>query len=305
MTSPGPRVAIATCSEKPKLTLSDLLLAQELRAAGADVTSLIWDKQLLVPQFDVVVLRSVWDYHLKPAMFLRWLKHLRENRVRVFNTEEVVLWNIDKSYLFELKDRGIAIVPTLLIKTDDLKLSRLDLLSEQNWPTVIVKPTISAGARMTYRCAANDPELHSLIRSIHRESDAMIQPYRESIEYDGEISLIFFHDLKSEYSHSVLKKARAGDFRVQSDFGGTLTPFDSSAAIVEFARSVLELVPKDWLYARVDIIGGGGVGSSMGSGLSGPEISEIELIEPDLYFNHDPIAARKMARAILRRLETS
>ena len=44
----------------------------------------------------------------------------------------------------------------------------------------------------------------------------LIQPFQKNIISFGEISLMI---IDGKYSHSVIKKAKTGDFRVRDDYG--------------------------------------------------------------------------------------
>ena len=95
-----------------------------------------------------------------------------------------------------------------------------------------------------------------------------------------------------EYSHAVLKKPAAGDFRVQEELGGHGEPREPSPAIVEQARRVLSHVAGPLLYARVDGIERDG----------GFVLMELEINEPFLYIGSSSGAAERFADAIVRRI---
>jgi glutathione synthase/RimK-type ligase-like ATP-grasp enzyme len=113
--------------------------------------------------------------------------------------------------------------------------------------------------------------------------DVLVQPYQPAIEA-GEWSLCFFG---GAFSHAVLKRPRSGEFRVQSELGGTVSIEHPQPSLVAEAAAVTALIPGGWLYARVDAC------SVRGSLL----LMELELIEPTLFFHADPAAADRFATA--------
>jgi len=115
----------------------------------------------------------------------------------------------------------------------------------------------------------------------------MVQPVIESLIRDGELSFVF---LAGEFSHAVLKRPASGDFRVQSIHGGSVERVDAPAEWVKQAGSVLESVTGPWLYARVD-----------GCMVDGRFVLvELEMLEPDLFFNLAPEAAARFAEGLNR-----
>ncbi len=116
-----------------------------------------------------------------------------------------------------------------------------------------------------------------------RASGALLQQVVPEVVERGEISIVY---LGGTFSHAVLKRAKAGDFRVQKDFGGRVEATTPSAQALAFAARVMTGVPPTCLYARVDIV----------ESRRGPLLMELELIEPELYFLIVPEAADRLAR---------
>ena len=95
-----------------------------------------------------------------------------------------------------------------------------------------------------------------------------------------------------KFSHAVLKKPRAGDFKIQ---GGQLKRVIVPEAIVTQARAILRAVPQPPLYARVDGIIQEGKFVLMA----------LELIEPSLFLAHDAAAPQLFAETINTILQAS
>src|SRR5262245_16012854 len=108
------RIAFVTCTQYPNLTADDRLAAEELTRRNVIVAPVIWsDAKVDWSAYDVIILRSMWDYHLHPGEFSTWLDRLEEAGPPVWNPVSVARWNSDKRYLCDLEAAGIAIVPTV------------------------------------------------------------------------------------------------------------------------------------------------------------------------------------------------
>lgn len=237
-------------------------------------------------RFDAVIVRSVWDYHLRPAEFLGWVETLERAGTLLLNPPSVLRWNHHKSYLRELAARGVATVPTVwLERRADANLA--GLLAGHGWTEAVVKPAISASAHETWLTSPARGEAdQARFRSLLRAGDALVQPVVPEVRSTGEWSLIF---LGGEWSHAMLKRPRDGDFRVQEELGGSAELRRPSAFLVEQARQALAAAPRPCLYARVD-------GVERDGRLV---VMELELIEPVLYFGACPGAADRFAGACL------
>jgi glutathione synthase/RimK-type ligase-like ATP-grasp enzyme len=279
-------IAFATSADYPELTPDDHLAVEALATAGVSVRAAIWDDPgVRWDAFDAVVVRSCWNYHLRPGEFLEWLAAVEATGVPLFNAPGTVRWNLDKSYLADLARDGIAVPPTVWLERGS-EVDLGGLLVERGWKRAVVKPAISASAYETWttspaRAAADAPRLRALLD----RSTVMLQPFLDEVCTGGEWSLIFFD---GAYSHSVLKRPAAGDFRVQSELGGSHEAAEPPARLVEAAKRTLEAAPGRSLYARVD-----GVDSN-GDLL----LMELELIDPVLFFALDPAAPSRFARAL-------
>ena len=285
-----PQVAFATCQQMPDISDDDRLVADLLGERGIEVSAAVWD----APgndwsRFDVVVIRSTWDYHLKPLRYADWLRGLLAVNCRVWNPPPAVLDNIDKRYLLGLAKRGIEVVPTI-IQTARRDLVLAEVLDRYQWNEVVIKPAVSAsawGAWRTSRSSAQRDQAE-FTRQI-RDRDLLIQPYIPEVAADGEWSLVFF---AGRYSHAVLKKPADGDFRVQRHLGGTTVLDEPCPHVIERAQSILATVEHPLLYARVDGIERHGRFVLM----------ELEINEPFLFLGYAEKAAQRFADAIINLL---
>ncbi|MGH9217857.1 MAG: ATP-grasp domain-containing protein [Vicinamibacterales bacterium] len=234
-----------------------------------------------------IVLRSTWDYHRIPTMFLTWLSALEDSGRTVWNDPAIARGNIDKIYLQRLESAGIAIPKTRWLDRVDQQTVR-NTLDEEGWQQAVLKPRIAATAHGTFLVTL-DITLPDDDLAPARASGALLQEFVPEIVDRGEVSLMYCDGV---FSHAVLKRAKAGDFRVQQDFGGVVVPFTPSPVLIAFADRVMATASEPCLYARVDLV----------ESSRGPLLMELELIEPELYFLIVPSAAGRFALAVASKL---
>lgn len=287
----GPRVALATYDVAPRLAPDDQLLVPALAAFGIRASPAVWsDATIDWSAFDAVVIRSCWDYHRRYAEFRSWLDRLDELDRRVWNSTALVRWNSNKRYLVDLAARGVETVPTRLV-ADASSDAVVALARDAGWTRLVVKPTVSASAYETHavELPLSDVDRRAVER-IAAHADVLVQPFLDEVTTDGELSLVFFDGV---FSHAAIKRSRPGDFRVQTEHGGTVAPIDLASPVVDRAREALAAVDELPLYARVD-----GVGDERSF-----RLMELELIEPHVFLSGASGAAARFAAAIAKRLE--
>lgn len=283
------KIALATCATTPNLSKDDQLYAHELRNLGTEVTTVIWDDPSAVwNEFDVAVIRSVWDYHKRPQEFRNWLDEIEKKNVRVWNPASLVRSNMNKEYLLELQAAEIPTIPTVFLKQQQ-NASLLHILEKNQWNKVVIKPVISASAFRTQLVERKSAEIHeAYFQGLLNDSGVMVQPFIEEVRNKGEWSFIYFD---GAFSHSTIKRPASGDFRVQDDFGGSVEKAAASAQIMKQVETIAATIPKPWLYARIDGIELDGVFTLM----------ELELIEPSLFLECDPGSAARFAQITLKK----
>ena len=282
-------IVFATCDQQPLVAADDQLLADALRPLGVEVTPIPWTEIDPYSTIDAppIVLRSTWDYHRIPTMFLTWLSALEDSGRTVWNDPAIARGNIDKTYLRQLESAGLAIPKTRWLDRIDQESIR-QALEEEQWQRAVLKPRIAATAYGTFLVTPDAlPADEDLAPA--RASGALLQEFVPEIVDRGEVSLMYCDGV---FSHAVSKRAKPGDFRVQQDFGGVVVPFEPSSDLIGFADRVMSTVPAPCLYARVDIV----------ESARGPLLMELELIEPELYFLVVPSAAGRFAMSISNRL---
>jgi glutathione synthase/RimK-type ligase-like ATP-grasp enzyme len=255
--------------------------AEALVAAGADVTPVVWSDAFDASAFDLVLPLVSWGYHKHFERWMAVLDRLEEQGARVRNPIPLLRWNSDKTYLAELYERGIPVVPTEVAEALDQD-SLATIRAHFGCAELVVKPPVSASAYLTFRIREGEA-----IPAAVRGRRMMVQPWLESITTTGEWSLLFFN---GRLSHALSKVPVAGDFRVQPEHGGIVERCDPPAGAEAVALAALAAAPAPALYARVDLVMG-----NCGT----LQVIELELIEPALWLDQEPGAARLFAEAVL------
>lgn len=287
--SKGRSVAVATCRAVPDLDVDGPALLTALAAAGLEPEVRVWDDPAVDwPSYDLVLLRSTWDYTHRRSEFLEWTQRCR----RTANPAAVVSWNTDKRYLTDLVSAGVAVVPTLFRHPGEL----VDLPASWATGDVVVKPVVSASAADTGRFAATSDQVQELVDRLYGQNRAaMIQPYQSRIESEGETSLVH---LGGRFSHAVRKQALLTEHGERAPVVGDegrsfISPTSATSEQHAVASAALSDVPggaQNLSYARIDL-----VPDDQGR----PMLLELELTEPALSLEHAPTAAmRQLARHV-------
>ncbi len=277
-------VLCATCESIPNLTEDDQALIAPLAKRGIEARAAVWsDPSVSWSTADAVLIRSCWDYHRRPKEFLGWVTSLKKAGVRLWNPPAMLRGNADKIYLRELEQKGVPIVPTLWPE-DGFRLQQA--LRGRGWTKAVVKPRVSATAYRTVLTSTDDANTaQALVDDLLHGPGAMVQEFLEEVGTRGEWSLIFF---SRQFSHAVIKTPKAGDFRVQHDFGGSERIASAPDSMIQAAHRVIAALDSTPLYARVDGV------ESRGQFL----LMELELIEPALFLRLFEGAAERFAEEI-------
>jgi glutathione synthase/RimK-type ligase-like ATP-grasp enzyme len=276
-------VVFAVDSRTVALTPDDAVLADAVRRRGLAVRPVVWSSSFAVG--DVVLICSPYDYVERPAEFRSWLDDLDECGATVLNPTSLLRWNMHKGYLYDLAARGVAVVPTEMLAQGSTR-SLAGVLADRGWGRAVVKPAIGASARETISVDGADPaslergEAH--VRRLVEREGVLVQPFVASIQTDGEVSVVV---IGGEITHAVLKQPIADEWRIQSEFGGHALRVPVTVEHERAVASVLGAVDGAPTYARVDLVG-----------IDGElHLMELELIEPELFFQIAPEAADRLA----------
>jgi hypothetical protein len=257
--------------------------AAPLRAAGLEVEGRSWAEGADWSGFGLILPLLAWGY---PRAHQQWLEAVTEwERAGwpVANPPSVLRWNSDKLYLGRLAERGAPVVPTLYADRIDAAVLA-SAAAHFGTERLVAKPQVSSTAWQTIRWSPGAPLAGGPTGA------AMIQPYMDAIEREGETSLLYFG---GRFSHAIRKLPQPGDFRVQPEYDGVITRYHPAADELAAAERILGQVDEPLLYARVDLV----------RGASGePLLIELELIEPDLYLDYDPAGGAGFAATVRERI---
>ncbi len=285
------RIAFLSTDNLEGFFVYDELLFTPFAQAGWQVDTVSWHRRdVNWDDYEAVIVRSTWDYQQHAEAFLSTLKEIEQSSARLENPLTLQQWNLHKTYLKDLQAQGVRVVPTLWLDAFDENTIESQFT---RWETdnLIVKPTLSANADDTFKLSRSQLKLQSdVLTRLFDNRSLMVQPFLDVIIREGEYSLFYFN---GAYSHAILKRPAAGDFRVQEEHGGELATVQPSPDMLKTAEQVLKAMPDSSLYARVDLIRFNNEWAVM----------ELELIEPSLYFTLDAQSPRRFVEAFKARIQ--
>lgn len=256
-----------------------------LRARGLSAATWAWDDTTVDwAVAHLVVLRSTWNYYRNRPAFLRWAKRVAAVTA-LHNPLDLIEWNTHKSYLLDLEQRGVKIVPTELVGRGSSE-SLAAIRQRRGWTDVVIKPAVAAASFGAHVVTAGEDGQRTFAALV-ADGDTLVQPFIESVRDHGERSLIM---IDGELTHSVRKEPRFGD-----DAERVSGPHPIAGDEAHLAGAAVAALPVDapLLYGRVDV-----VRDASGQ----PMVSELELAEPSLFFPFSTMALQRMTDAIARLL---
>lgn len=276
-------VTLVTCRPLPEPDPDEAPLLSALTQAGLEVRLCAWDDESVEWSTSAVtVIRSTWDYHRRRDAFIDWAREV-DGVSLLLNPPTVVEWNSHKSYLLTLPLRGVPVVPTVLVE-QGTTISLEQISRAEEWPRLVIKPAVSAGSYETHAMEEENLDESTFRRLVDAE-DVLVQPYIESVDHHGERSLIF---IDGECTHCIRKHPRFAE-----DDERVTGPHEPTADELTVARSALQAVSKNLLYARVDLVENAD---------EQPVVAELELIEPSLFFRFSDTALQRFTESIIRRV---
>ena len=281
------RVAFLTLSDPRNFVIDDELAIGPLAKCGWKVETVPWNRPGVDwRRYELVVIRSTWDYQHHAEQFLRVLEQIEHSGVRLENSSEIARWNMQKTYLRDLALRGIDIVPTFW--RDRLGPGELvPLFEELRSDEAVIKPVMSGTAQGAWWLDAKSVRRQAAeIEAYYADRALMLQPFERGITEEGEFSMIYFNGV---HSHSLLKVPKHGDFRVQEEHGSTVVPIAPEPTLLAAGNAAVAAVGSRLLYARVDLVRSG----------DSFRVMELELVEPGFYLRTDPGAPDRFADAIV------
>ncbi len=281
------KVALVTYNELPNLVDGDNLLIDPFKTQGVEVVAAPWDKpDIKWGNFNIVILRSCWNYIDKFKEFTTWLDDLEKNKVNLWNPVQIIKWNSNKKYLLDLEKKGASIIPTKIFNKNNIKEIPEYLDSLEIYETIIIKPVIGNRSLNVVKINKNKFDINNVeFVNLINGTEVLIQPFLKEIEKDGEFSFVFFN---KKYSHAMVKKPKQGEYRTHPDFGGIEYKFNPPENLIRQAEIILNNIESPLLYARVD-------GICVNGKLL---LMELELIEPYLFFECEEKAPKSFVDAV-------
>ncbi len=287
-----PRVAFLTLEHIADFVIDDALAIAELTRRGWEAEEVPWTRAGVDwGSYDLVIIRTTWDYHDRPLEFLATLAAIEASGTRLENPRDLVVWNLDKQYLRTLEARGVPIVPSVWGHGGDARVFAALFTTLQD-TEIVIKPTISGGAKDTFRVHAplDDVTMQHLIDTF-ADRDWFAQAFLRSVITEGEYSLFYFD---GAFSHAVQKVPKPGDFRVQEEHGGDIRGITVTPELRRASDRVLATFTPAPLQARIDLV-------RLADGSLG--VMEVELIEPSLYLRMHPDAPSNFVDALDARVQ--
>jgi len=248
-----------------------------------DDPSVRWDR------YDLVVLRSTWNYPSALGSFLNWIREV-EQFVPVLNPSAIAAWNSDKHYLRDLEEVGLPTIETVFLEPG----KTAEAIGSTFERDIVVKPAIGAGGRdAAWHSSPRDADAH-IARLIKAGRSVLVQPHVGEIDQSGETGLAYFD---GRFSHAFGKAAllhRDAPPSAAIYLREEISPRRATVEERAVGDAVVGAFAQNLLYARVDVVRRPG---------RGPVIVELELIEPSFFFRVAPQAADVFARAIEKRVE--
>jgi hypothetical protein len=281
------KCAFLTLDERGDYVIDDEHAIAPLEQLGWQVSTLSWrQKEVPWKEFNVVVVRSTWDYWDDIPAFLETLRKI-DSVTRLANPLDIIHWNLEKTYMLDLEGKGIGIVPTTWpdsVQTGSFPSYFAGLGTDE----LVIKPVIGANGQDAYRVSADgDPQ------RLKRICDRFRKKFMPAILTEGEYSLFYFN---GTFSHAILKIPRESEFRSQEEHGSEIRPVTPESRLLERGKQVLQTLSAVPLYARVDFVR---------DDSRDFVVMELELIEPSMYLRTDPEAPGRFARAIDQRFSVS
>jgi glutathione synthase/RimK-type ligase-like ATP-grasp enzyme len=280
------KVALLSMNSLKNFYTYDKLLIEPMKKLGWDAEEISWRKEGVDwNYYAAVIVRSTWDYQNDFKKFLRVLEIINNSSAHLENDLELMKWNMNKKYLFDLEEKGVRIVDTIWEKNINSSIA-YNYFDKLNSEEIIIKPNISANADNTFRLTKEKLLAHMPdLEQIFSQREFMVQPFMQNIVDEGEYSLFYFNGV---FSHSVLKKPKENDFRVQEEHGGIFQSIEPSEQQKSIAVSIIKKLSTIPLYARADLV------RTIHNEFV---LMELELIEPSLYLNTDSQSPERFAKA--------
>ncbi|MGJ8636370.1 MAG: ATP-grasp domain-containing protein [Phycisphaerales bacterium] len=280
------RIGYVSCLELPEPDIDEKPLVEAIEGAGHEAVVVAWDDpDVDWGSLDVAVVRATWNYAHAVEAFSAWIDRV-DGQTKLLNDASTLKWNLDKRYLLELEEKGVEIVPTAFFERGERK-SVGDVAGSRGWGKIVIKPTVSAGSfgtRVFDLVGGELDQAQMFFDEMIARRGMMVQVFMDSVDTVGETAIVV---IDGAISHAIEKRPRFDDQDEEVYLRETIDD-----EMRDVAERVLEAAGRETLYARVDVMPG--VDGSL-------VLSELELLEPSLFFPQFPEARGALVRGIVKR----
>ncbi|MEL7463492.1 MAG: hypothetical protein AAFN79_05465 [Pseudomonadota bacterium] len=281
------RIAIAAGLANPILSPSNQALAEALIAEGAEVETLLWnrDGDAAFLATDLTLLRQTWDYQRDLAAYAAWIGRLSARGARIDADPRLALWNNDKRTLAEVTEAGVE--TPAMASADGAKGA--DLAAALG-PRFVLKPAVGGSGYGVV--AADAASINDQLAEAWTEAPGrpfIAQTFLPEIAA-GEWKVMC---VAGAPAFAVRAAPAAGEFRINSRFAPTIEVAEAPAPAWEAAERILHWLRVRFgqvpLAVRVDGVMRGDVFIC----------TELEMTDPDMFLNLRPAAAQRLAKAAI------
>ncbi len=282
------RIAILASRDYGPLTPypDDALLCESFNNLGHEAQIVCWDDESVdYTKYDGAVVRACWDYDRRLPEFLKRMEYIHQRTV-LLNPYETIRENTDKRYLLKLKERGVPIVPSIIVEEAE------ELTIPFHWQKVIVKPTVSASGRDTSLFSGLDRQgIYEAANGILKQGKCvLLQEYLSSVEEYGERSSVL---IAGNITFTMKKTPETGGYLVHRRHGGTYSPVQATSDEKQFTEHLLSQMDTIPLYMRVDYL------RQKDGQIC---LLELEQIEPNLYLRENEEGLKLLVQETLKRI---
>ncbi|KAB8040831.1 hypothetical protein GCL60_02575 [Silvanigrella paludirubra] len=256
------------------------LLKPYMKELGADLELINWKNiRNNYKEFDIIFPKRCWDYSQNYPEYLDMLLELKQQKKKMVNNTDLIIWNSHKKYLLDLKKLNLNVGEIIIInKNTDNYFNLIQDFISQNLKSnlnieFIAKPAIGLGGKHVFKFSKNDIfEKKGEFEEILSQWDLVVQTFFSEIKDEGELSFFFFNH---KFSHAIKKIPAINSILAHQLFGAkNLSYIPSLEEINEAKKFISHINPN---YARIDLVKHNGK----------MYLIELELIEPYLYLNEN------------------
>ncbi len=233
--------------------------------------------------YDVIIVRSPTGYLERHGEFLAWADRAAI-ATELWNPVELLRWNVHREYLVDLAERGVAVLPTRIVRAGEQR-ALADLGAAEGWDRLVLKPATSAGTLGVAVVDAAGAAAQDALEARQRFGDVVVQPYAEAVHTEGELRVALVDGVAVA---AVRRLPADDDFGVQANRMADVHEVTPPADAVDVATRALAALGRRTLHARADLLK---VDGSW-------RLAELELVEPERMLRDVPSSQAALLDAL-------